>query len=464
MLVFKNDIINNFLPQSTLMFEVQTYKQLIHLLSTLYKNIGSFENVKVTLPHSRFENGLYYTADVCIYIDSRFLDSYWRGIMKKYCPCRYNPYVRNNSHAHNFMRLSPIPYPSFAVAFALRYYMNYFDRNFKLFYSPYFYYNYRTMPCCNPIPMTISHNDNNYRVYVPCGKCYACQSAKRAAFALRCRSQMELYKNFGSNYFVTLTYDDNHLFSFKSRSVVNRYLVDQSQLLDKDRHYDIFLLEKNKFSLFMRRFRRRLKQFCNIKDFKFIASGEYGTLHNRPHYHFLFFSPTYIRYDYLSDIIGKLWTNGTNEVQLMHDANINYVGKHSVKSDLGCQYQQQFAPAFMLYSLKGGSVGYHLKHSAFYHNIYKSGQKFVKMGKYKYYFPRFLSKAFHPENMNAIELKTLEQSTGEMFDRFMYLYDNDSSQPIFIKSRLMREDFQKRMKYERFRLLKKVKKTRMSLT
>ena len=463
MLDYKIDINYNFLPPKKYVFECQTYRQLIRLLTTLYFNIGTFENVKVTLPSGYFENGFYITGDSMVYIDKRFLDNYWRDLMHLYCPCDRDPFVFINPHAKNFMRFSYRSYPLFAVVYALRWYYNYYVRPGLFKFSPYYYYSYRQMPCVNPIPMSVKTENKEFKIYVPCGRCYSCQSAKRGAFALRCRSQLELYKNYGSSYFITLTYDDDHLFSYKSRSVVRSYLRDQYQLLEKDRSYSIFLLEKKKFSLFMRKLRRHLKNYYQIPDFKFIASGEYGTLHNRPHYHFLFFSPRYIRDDFLHDVILKLWSCGTVEVQTMCDANINYVGKHSVKSDLGCQYQQMMSPAFMLYSLKGGSVGCHLKHSNFYWNLYKSGQKFVKMGKYKYYFPRYLSKSFHPENMTSLELLTLEKSTGEMFDKYMYLYDTDTGKPLFVKSRLMRDDYFKRKRYESLRLLKKVKKIRKSI-
>lgn len=459
MLYQKIDIIDIFKPPKSYNFVAQSFGHCIRILTTLYFNIRTFDNVKITLPNGYFLNGYLYYGSQMLYIDGRFIEDYWRQVVRRYCPCGRDLLVEHNSHARNFMRISYKPYPSFAVAFALLHYYNYYSRNY-CHVSPYFKTHYNEMPCCNPIPMTITTELKSYKVYVPCGRCYFCQSAKRASFALRCKSQLELYKNFGSSYFVTLTYDDNHLFSFKSRNVIKNYLSAEAMKLEKDRKYDIFLLEKKKFSLFIRRLRRVLRDRCNIPYFKFIASGEYGTLHNRPHYHFLFFCPNFIRQDYFSALISTIWKSGTNEVQEMVDANINYVGKHSVKSDLGCQYQQQFAPAFMLYSISGGSVGCHLKHSNFYWNIYNSGQKFIKFGKYKYYFPRYLSKAFHPYNLSEVELQTLEKSTGEMFDRHMFLYDNCTNEPIFIKSRLLYADYQKRLRYEKMRVLKKVKKRR----
>lgn len=469
MLEFKSDIIDNFLPSRTYSFECQSYKALIHLLTELYLNIGSLENVKVTLHDGIFINSIYTTnSGISIYIDNRFIFNYWRGVLHRYCPCVRNPFVQVNPHVKTFMRIrlrelftpyrsNIVPLPYFALIFAIRKTIFCPSNGFS-YYSDY-YKKYIYMPCCNPIPMTIKGELKDYTIYVPCGRCYNCQCAKRGAFALRCRSEMQLNKIRGSNYFVTLTYDDNHLFTIQSRRKAVDYLNMQYLKLEKDREYNIFLLEKKKISLFMRKLRRHLKDRFDIRDYKFILSGEYGSVHNRPHYHFLFFSPQYIREDFFHDLLSELWLNGSNKVELMHDANINYVGKHSVKSDFGCQYQQRFAPSFMIYSTKRGAVGSHLKHDPFYWRLYQSKQKYIRMGKYVYYFPRYLQKAFHPDNLSELELITLERDTGEMFDRHMFLHDNGNT-PYFLKASLMREDCLKRNKYEKMRLLKKVKKLR----
>lgn len=469
MLEYKTDIINSFSSPTHYNFDCQDYKHLINLLTTLYFNIGTFENVKVTLPDGYFVNGiLTLYSGISIYIDSRFIANYWRSVLRLYCPCVRNPFVQTNPHVKSFMRIrlnelykhyrqNLIPLPYFALIFAIR--KTYFVPSDGFSYYSDYYKKNIYMPCCNPIPMTIKGELKDYKIYVPCGRCYNCQSAKRGAFALRCRSEMQLYKFTGCNYFVTLTYDDDHLFSFKSKRQVKEYLTTQYQKLEKDRNYDIFLLEKKKISLFMRKLRRHLRDRFQVTNYKFILSGEYGSLHNRPHYHFLFFSPQFIREDFFHNLLSELWLNGTNEVQLMHDANINYVGKHSVKSDFGCLYQQKFAPAFMLYSTKRGAVGYHLKHDPFIARLYFSGQKYIKLGKYVYYFPRYLQKEFHPDNLTELELQTLEKDTGEMYDRHMFLHDSGTT-PFFVKAQLMREDILKRLKYEKFRLLKKVKKTR----
>lgn len=465
-MLFKSDISNSFLLPSVYSFECQDYKSLIHLLTKLYLNIGNLDNVKVTLPDAVFTNNiLVFKSGFSLFIDNRFLDNYWRNVMHRYCPCSRNPFVEINPHVKSFMRIrlkelykpyrsNFIPLPYFALIFAIR--KTYFVPSDGFRYYSDYYKKYIYMPCCNPLPMTIHGNNRDYKIYVPCGRCYNCQSARRGAFALRCRTEMELNKIRGSNYFVTLTYDDNHLFTFKSSYYKNQYLKEQYCKLEKDREYNIFLLEKKKISLFMRKLRRHLK-YNGVLDYKFILSGEYGSLHNRPHYHFLYFSPYYIRHDFFENLLSSLWSKGSVKVEFMHDANINYVGKHSVKSDFGCSFQQKYAPAFMVYSTKSGAVGSCLKHNPFYRRLYDSGQKYIRMGKFIYYFPRYLSKAFHPDNLTDLELVTLERDTGEMFDKHMFLHDSGTT-PYFIKSQLMRDDYIKRLKYERFRLLKKVKK------
>lgn len=95
-------------------------------------------------------------------------------------------------------------------------------------------------------------------IEVPCGKCLECRIQRTRQWADRCVLEAKQYKY---NYFVTLTYDDNHL------PIKNS-------------------LDSKDLQLFMKRLR---KKFKGIK-IRFLACGEYGDISWRPHYHLLLFN------------------------------------------------------------------------------------------------------------------------------------------------------------------------------
>ena len=103
-------------------------------------------------------------------------------------------------------------------------------------------------------------------IQVPCGKCLECRIQQVRTWSDRCVLEA---KNSPYNYFVTLTYDDDHLPYKKS--------------LNPD-HLTQFI------NLLRKHFKRKLKFEGKIR---FFASGEYGTGGDRimnPHYHLILFN------------------------------------------------------------------------------------------------------------------------------------------------------------------------------
>lgn len=99
-------------------------------------------------------------------------------------------------------------------------------------------------------------------VEVPCGKCLECRIQYARVWADRCVLEAKKYKY---NYFVTLTYDDH-------------FLPDRNSLDPKD------------LQLFIKRLRKHYsKKYPGIK-IRFLASGEYGDISWRPHYHIILFN------------------------------------------------------------------------------------------------------------------------------------------------------------------------------
>lgn len=101
---------------------------------------------------------------------------------------------------------------------------------------------------------------------VPCGHCIACRINYSSDWANRMLLESQYYGN--DNWFVTLTYDDNHL-----PPDVN------------GRHDQVFhSLVKTEISAFMKRLRRYSGQ-----KLRFYGCGEYGSQRGRPHYHIIIF-------------------------------------------------------------------------------------------------------------------------------------------------------------------------------
>lgn len=147
---------------------------------------------------------------------------------------------------------------------------------------------------------------------IPCGKCASCRLQYSREWANRCMLELEDHK---SAYFLTLTYDDDHLFN-KNGDPWSPDMKERPSLV------------KNHVSQFMRKLRDGSGQ-----DLRFFAAGEYGTDPKispkyqekifRPHYHLIVFGliipdlKFYKRSDlgdnyYTSAWLNKFWCKDRN--------------------------------------------------------------------------------------------------------------------------------------------------------
>lgn len=111
-------------------------------------------------------------------------------------------------------------------------------------------------------------------VPIPCGQCVGCRLDYSKQWATRCMLEAEYHDE---NYFITLTYDDEHL-------PVTEYI-------DKDTgefKYNNGTLVKKHMQDFNKRVRRSL-EYRGYDGFRFYMCGEYGTTSARPHYHMIAF-------------------------------------------------------------------------------------------------------------------------------------------------------------------------------
>ena len=130
---------------------------------------------------------------------------------------------------------------------------------------------------------------------VPCGKCYACLSARRRQWLFRLK-QESLHSKF--TFFITLTYNDEN---------------NNNHLRKEDLHN------------FLRRIRRD-------HGVKYYSIGEYGTRTKRPHYHIILFvkdsesslSEETRRYNWIYYIRSK-WNLGNVVVSEANVKRLNYI-------------------------------------------------------------------------------------------------------------------------------------------
>ena len=139
---------------------------------------------------------------------------------------------------------------------------------------------------------------------VPCGKCEICQHNRLDDWTFRLIAEKEFAENV---YFVTLTYNDEHLPEF---------------------------VNKRDIQLFF----KRLRKACSSVGLKYFITSEYGETNNRPHYHAIVFNvfPKNIKY-YLrmNDLFEKVWKNGyTYTVSDVNESSIRYVVKYILKENI----------------------------------------------------------------------------------------------------------------------------------
>lgn len=150
-------------------------------------------------------------------------------------------------------------------------------------------------------------------VPVPCGHCPECRVANKRRWVGRCVAEMETSKY---SYFVTLTFDNEHLRDVSKRDI----------------------------QLFIKRLRKVLA--C-----RYLAVGEYGSLSNRPHYHLILFTEDPIsdleifkRSNfplYKSAMISKLWSFGFSSIGIASASTVAYTVGYLISKDKKTAFKLQ---------------------------------------------------------------------------------------------------------------------------
>lgn len=108
-------------------------------------------------------------------------------------------------------------------------------------------------------------------IEVPCGQCTGCRLDHSREWANRCMMELQDHEE---SWFITLTYDDEHVPKSESFDRDTGEIREASTLIKKD------------FQDFMKRLRKNYKYDNKIR---YYMAGEYGSVTKRPHYHAIIF-------------------------------------------------------------------------------------------------------------------------------------------------------------------------------
>lgn len=171
------------------------------------------------------------------------------------------------------------------------------------------------MTCYRPVslgkPRVLKFDDLGHAVLqkVPCGTCLGCRSDYARDWTVRCMNEFQLHD---SSYFVTLTYDDEHLpFNHLEPSLCPPHVV---------------------------KFFKRLRKHQSVR---FFLCGEYGERTGRPHYHAIIFgleltdlvfhSQRNGNTLYRSEFLTSVWKLGDVVVGAVTPESISYTAGYCLK-------------------------------------------------------------------------------------------------------------------------------------
>ena len=172
-------------------------------------------------------------------------------------------------------------------------------------------------------------------VVLPCGQCIGCRLDKSRSWANRMMMELKYHQ---SAFFITLTYDDEHL-------PMTYYHTDDDGVIDEA--YQVGTLVKSDLQKFMKRLRRYQEYHYGNKDVMFYACGEYGSHTHRPHYHLIVYDVIFddlkkfgrsragnFQY-YSSETLSKLWPYGFHGISYVSWETCAYVARYVTKKLYG---------------------------------------------------------------------------------------------------------------------------------
>lgn len=250
---------------------------------------------------------------------------------------------------------------------------------------------------------------------IPCGHCINCKITKSREWANRCVLEASQYEN---NYFVTLTYDPEHLplMDNMEGSEGKEYCNDGTWA---------GMLVKDDMTKFIRSLRDYYRYHYGHEGIRFFGAGEYGDNFQRPHYHLILFNlPIYdletaeknwFKQQYWeSETISKIWGKGIVKIAEVNWTTCAYVARYVMKKRYGEKSADYYAakgqtPEFVNMSRNPGiGANYFKEHMK---EIYKTDEIILKGMKEKTHTskpPKYFDGMYeilYPEEMAAIKEK-----------------------------------------------------------
>lgn len=187
------------------------------------------------------------------------------------------------------------------------------------------------MSCLRPKLVRV----NGEIMTVPCGRCPSCCFNKTASWTFRLLQQDRVSS---ISYFITLTYDADHLVTTP---------FNQASLCKYD------------FQCFLKRLRKR-KSGSRVSDIKYYGVGEYGGKTKRPHYHAIIFNAS-------DELIDSAWDKGNIVFGDVNDNSIGYTLKYlNKRSTIGLFGDDDRHPMFRC-SSQGLGISYLDKRNVDWH-------------------------------------------------------------------------------------------------
>lgn len=180
---------------------------------------------------------------------------------------------------------------------------------------------------------------------VPCGKCIGCRLDQARERAIRCTLEASCWPE---NYFITLTYDDDHLPWDVSDET--------GEVAPTLRRRDVVLFRKQLDEELRKRGHVGVRQ---------MTAGEYGSQTQRPHAHLLLFNlplsdlRPWSRSSlgdlyYRSDLVEKCWPHGQVIIGEVTPQSSSYVARYCQKKAGGEPLPPPRAPEYLTSSNKPG--------------------------------------------------------------------------------------------------------------
>lgn len=256
---------------------------------------------------------------------------------------------------------------------------------------------------------------------LPCGQCLGCRTAYAASWADRIMLEAQRYENV---YFLTLTYDEDHVPRTRSKfdEIVWHYDPSTDTFwYEKHGDEEVLTLVPDDLQAFLKRLRDQ-QAYHHGNTIRFYAVGEYGATYHRPHYHLIIFGLILddVRLDHknkngrdihTSDTIFKLWhEKGMVEVEELTWELAAYAARYCVKKlgkkETGFYEDMNLQPEFTRMSLKPAiGFDYFDEHKE---EIYKNDEIIIPMatGSRTVKPPRYFDDKYddiYPAQMEAIK-------------------------------------------------------------